>query len=59
MKTLKLKNGSHMPILGFGTWQLKGDEAYNAVSFALQTGYRHIDTAAAYENHKKIGLAQN
>ncbi|NHK29357.1 aldo/keto reductase [Parvularcula flava] len=56
-----MKNFSHgdlvIPRLGFGTWKLKGDDAIDAVKIALDTGYRHIDTAAIYENEKEVGLA--
>ena len=43
-----------IPLLGFGTWNLK-DNCTEAVSFAIQTGYRHIDTAAAYGNEADVG----
>lgn len=46
-----------LPALGFGTWQLKGDTAREAVRGALADGYRHIDTARAYENEEEIGRA--
>ena len=53
-----LANGVRVPCIGFGTWQSEdGDEAYNAVMVALQSGYRHIDTAAAYGNEKSVGAA--
>ena len=53
-----LANGVRVPCIGFGTWQSEdGDEAYNAVMAALQSGYRHIDTAAAYGNEKSVGAA--
>ena len=46
-----------IPLLGFGTWNLSPDEhnASAAVSHAIQTGYRHIDCAAAYRNEKDVG----
>lgn len=44
-----------MPLLGFGTWQLRGDTARAAVSTALGVGYRHLDTAAVYRNEKEVG----
>ena len=47
----------NVPALGFGTWQLEGDEAYDAVRTALDVGYRHIDTAQAYGNETQIGRA--
>lgn len=58
--TYELSNGVKIPVLGFGTWQsADGDEAYNAVLTALRAGYRHIDTAAAYENEESVGKAIN
>ena len=51
-----LYNGVKMPAPGFGTWRAsKGLQAENAVSNALESGYRHIDTAAAYQNEESIG----
>ena len=44
-----------MPLLGYGTWNLKGDNVSEAVSWAIQTGYRHIDCAAAYGNEALVG----
>jgi diketogulonate reductase-like aldo/keto reductase len=56
--TLTLNNGVRVPLLGFGTWQIKpGDDAYNATLQALKLGYRHIDTAAAYRNESSVGQA--
>jgi diketogulonate reductase-like aldo/keto reductase len=46
-----------MPIVGFGTWQLKGRSAYQAVRAALDAGYRHIDTATMYGNEGEVGRA--
>jgi 2,5-diketo-D-gluconate reductase A len=46
-----------MPLLGFGTWQLRGQEAYDAVRDALRIGYRHLDTATAYGNETQVGRA--
>jgi 2,5-diketo-D-gluconate reductase B len=46
-----------VPALGLGTWQLQGHACRDAVSAALQLGYRHIDTAAAYGNEAEIGAA--
>jgi len=51
MKTLTLKSGKKIPQLGFGTWKLTGQTAADAVKYALEIGYRHIDTADAYGNH--------
>jgi 2,5-diketo-D-gluconate reductase B len=44
-----------IPTLGFGTWQLKDDECVKCVREALAIGYRHIDTAQAYENEEQVG----
>lgn len=53
-----LNNGVEIPIIGFGTWQTPdGDIAKHAVEVALNAGYRHIDTAAAYGNEKSVGQA--
>ncbi len=53
-----LYNGVEIPAIGFGTWQSKGgEEAYNSVRWALEAGYRHIDTAYAYENEQSVGQA--
>jgi len=46
-----------MPLLGFGTWQLPGQEAYEPVRVALDTGYRHLDTATMYRNEAQVGRA--
>jgi len=46
-----------IPNLGFGTYRLKGDVAYNSTLIALQQGYRHIDTANLYKNEVEIGKA--
>ncbi len=56
--TSTLNNGVKIPIIGFGTWQTPdGDIAKHAVEVALNAGYRHIDTAAAYGNEKSVGQA--
>jgi 2,5-diketo-D-gluconate reductase B len=49
--------GASMPVLGFGTWQLTGDDCVRAVRTALGIGYRHIDTAQAYGNEAEVGRA--
>jgi diketogulonate reductase-like aldo/keto reductase len=54
---IKLNNGIHIPIIGLGTWILNGKAAYNAVTWALESGYRLIDTATIYENERKVGEA--
>lgn len=57
MKNLQLNEESNIPILGFGTWQLEGEQCEKSVSTALETGYRHIDTAEMYQNQKEIAKA--
>lgn len=53
-----LANGVKIPAIGFGTWQTpNGDVAYNSVAEALNSGYRHIDTALAYGNEESVGRA--
>ena len=55
---LKLNNGVEVPYLGFGTFMLAdGEEAYNAVKWALEASYRHIDTATIYGNETSVGKA--
>ena len=44
-----------IPLLGLGTWQSDGDDAYRAVRHALEVGYRHIDTATGYGNEDQVG----
>lgn len=54
--TYTLANGVKIPIVGFGTWQTPdGEVAEKSVLEALKTGYRHIDTAAAYGNEESVG----
>jgi 2,5-diketo-D-gluconate reductase A len=50
----KLPYGS-MPLLGFGTWQIRGQEAADATAVALEAGYRHLDTATVYGNEAEVG----
>src|SRR5215831_6479487 len=51
-----LADGSRMPLLGLGVWQIPdGPECVNAVRWALELGYRHIDTAQAYGNEESVG----
>ncbi|XP_057372581.1 1,5-anhydro-D-fructose reductase-like [Daphnia carinata] len=52
---LTLFNGQHIPVIGLGTWQCTADEVKEAVNAALETGYRHIDTAYLYQNEAAIG----
>ncbi len=48
-------NGANIPAIGFGTWPLKGDDGIDMIARALQAGYRHVDTAAFYENEREVG----
>eukprot|EP00928_Gymnodinium_smaydae_P030033 TRINITY_DN22442_c0_g1_i1.p1 TRINITY_DN22442_c0_g1~~TRINITY_DN22442_c0_g1_i1.p1 ORF type:complete len:599 (+),score=91.52 TRINITY_DN22442_c0_g1_i1:83-1879(+) len=52
-----LRAGLKMPAVGFGTWRLWGKQAYEPVRWALEAGYRHIDTAEGYANEEVIGQA--
>ncbi|OBB32002.1 oxidoreductase [Mycolicibacterium peregrinum] len=50
-----LNDGNSVPQVGLGVWQTPAEETVRAVSTALQAGYRHIDTAAAYRNEAETG----
>jgi 2,5-diketo-D-gluconate reductase A len=52
-----LPGGTSMPMIGFGTWKLRHQQAQTAVLAALHTGYRHIDTATMYANEAEVGRA--
>ena len=52
---IELLNGSMIPCVGFGTWQIEGSAAELAVAEAIRAGYTHIDTAAAYGNEEYVG----
>jgi 2,5-diketo-D-gluconate reductase A len=54
---VKLNNGVEIPQLGFGVFQVKPEETVQAVTNALEVGYRHIDTAEMYGNEKQVGEA--
>ncbi len=56
-ETYKLLSGYDIPKIGFGTWQAEPLDAYNSTLMALKNGYRHIDTALAYQNEVEIGKA--
>src|SRR4051794_18613987 len=51
------EGGGGVPVLGFGTWQITGQEAVRATALALEVGYRHIDTATMYGNESQVGKA--
>ena len=48
-------NGARIPALGLGTWRLRDQNCADMVEHALKTGYRHLDTAAMYENEEAVG----
>lgn len=54
MKTVLLRSGYAMPMIGFGTWTLRGEACAEAVKTALLTGYRLIDTAQMYRNEDAV-----
>lgn len=54
---LSLKNGVKIPQIGLGTYQMQGDTCTEAVRYALDHGYRHVDTAEFYDNEAAIGDA--
>ena len=54
---LTMNNGLSIPQLGFGVFQIPQDETQTAVSIALDTGYRLIDTAQGYQNEEGVGAA--
>jgi 2,5-diketo-D-gluconate reductase B len=49
--------GARIPALGLGTWELRGNDARRMVGYALDLGYRHIDTAQMYRNEAEVGAA--
>ena len=55
--TLTLPTGLPIPVLGFGTYKVAPEDTYDAVSRALEVGYRHIDTAQMYGNEAEVGAA--
>ena len=57
MKTIALNNGVELPAVGLGVFQTPAEETRDAVRAALELGYRHIDTAAAYGNERQVGEA--
>jgi diketogulonate reductase-like aldo/keto reductase len=57
IETVQIADGVSIPLVGFGTWQLADNDAYNGVRTALELGCRHIDTATAYQNEMRVGAA--
>jgi 2,5-diketo-D-gluconate reductase A len=57
MPTVRLNDGTQIPQLGFGVFQVEPEQTQSVVEGALEIGYRHLDTAAAYRNEKGVGEA--
>lgn len=57
MEQVTLSNGVKIPILGFGVFQIPEADTEQAVLNAIDTGYRHIDTAQSYFNEEAVGRA--
>ena len=55
MSSIKLISGHAMPLLGLGTWQMRGQQCSEIVQMALDMGYRHVDTAYMYANQVEVG----
>ena len=55
MEYITLNTGNKIPLVGLGTWNLRGKECVQIVSLAIQHGYRLIDTAQMYGNEREVG----
>jgi 2,5-diketo-D-gluconate reductase A len=55
--SITLNDGNSIPQVGLGVWQTPPEDTERAVATALEAGYRHVDTAAAYGNEREVGLA--
>ncbi|OBG94430.1 oxidoreductase [Mycobacterium sp. E136] len=55
--SITLNDGNSIPQVGLGVWQTPPEDTERAVATALEAGYRHIDTAAAYQNEREVGQA--
>jgi 2,5-diketo-D-gluconate reductase A len=55
--TVELAGDVAMPLIGFGTWQVRGRRGHEAIRYALEIGYRHVDTATMYGNEAEVGQA--
>lgn len=55
MRSVQLLSGQRMPLLGLGTWDLRGPQCREVVGWALEMGYRHVDTAWMYKNQREVG----
>ena len=54
---IELSNGVMIPQVGLGVFRMSDDEVLNSVKWAIQSGYRHIDTASFYDNESAVGQA--
>jgi 2,5-diketo-D-gluconate reductase A len=54
---VEMNDGRSIPVIGFGVWQVPDDVVVDATLAALEVGYRHIDTAAVYQNERGVGEA--
>ena len=57
MEYVTLNNGVQLPMIGFGTWDVRGEAGKKTILTALDSGYRLIDTAQMYENEDIVGQA--
>ncbi|RYD97086.1 MAG: aldo/keto reductase [Sphingobacteriales bacterium] len=57
MRSVQLNDGNYLPMLGFGTYKAKDEAGVKAITEALHSGYRLIDTAAKYDNEREVGKA--
>ena len=57
MEFLTLNTGAQLPMIGFGTWDVRGEEGKRSILDALELGYRLVDTALMYKNHAIVGAA--
>jgi 2,5-diketo-D-gluconate reductase B len=57
MESITTRTGLQLPKVGLGTWRMLGDDCTRLVEQALDLGYRHIDTATAYDNEAAVGKA--
>ena len=57
MEYITLNNGVWMPMVGFGTWEIRGESGKRAILDALDLGYRLLDTAQMYKNEDIVGQA--
>ena len=56
---ITIRDGIRLPTVGFGTYLISDEEAAQAVTAAIDAGYRHVDTAEVYQNEAGVGRAVN